>query len=71
MIVVPFLDNPVDVGNGSGDKERDGECRNVKSRSPKTDKDGVDYTKDGESPADAFKGDLSTRIGELVKDEAE
>lgn len=71
MIIVPFLDNPVDMGNGSSDKKRDSECRDVKARSPKADKDSVDDTKDGKSPADPIKDNLSTRIGELVKDEAE
>lgn len=70
MVVVPFFDNPIDVGNGNSDKERDSECWDVKARSPKTDKDSVDDTKNGEPPADAIKGDLFSRIGELVKDEA-
>jgi len=68
--MVPFFDNPVNVGNGSSDKERDSEGRDMKSRSRKADKDSIEDTKDGESPADAIKGDLSTRVSELVKDEA-
>jgi hypothetical protein len=71
VIVVPFLDNPVDVGNGSSDKERESKGRDIKAGSPKTNKESVEDTKDGESPTDAVKGDLSTHVGELVKDEAE
>ena len=70
MVVVLFLDNPIDVGNGDSDKERDSEGWDVKARSPKTDKDGVDDTKDSEPPPDAVKGDFFTRVGELVKDKA-
>ena len=70
MVVVLFLDNPIDVGNGGSDKERDNECWDVQSRSPKTDKDSVDDTKNSEPPADSIKGDLFTRVGELVKYEA-
>ena len=70
MVVVLFLDNPIDVGNGDSDKERDGEGWDVKARSPKTDKDSVDDPKNSEPPADALKGDLFTRVGELVKNEA-
>jgi len=71
MVVIALFNDPVDVGNGRRDKERDGECRDVKAGGPKTDKDGVDDTKDGEPPADALKGDLSARVRKLVKDEAE
>ena len=55
---------------GTSDKERDSEGWDVQARSPKTDKDSVDDTKNSEPPADAIKGDLFSRISELVKDEA-
>ena len=70
MVVVPFFDNPIDVGNGNSDEERDSKRWDVKAGSPKTDKDSVDDTKNSEPPADAIKGDLFSGIGELVKDEA-
>jgi len=63
VIVITFLDNPVDMGNSPSDKERDSKGGDVKVGGPKTDKDSVDDTKDGEAPADALNDHLSTRIG--------
>ena len=70
MVVIAFLDNPIGVRDSCGDKERDSECRDVKAGSPKTDKDGIEDAKDGESPANALNGDLSARVCKLVEDKA-
>jgi hypothetical protein len=68
---VVFLDDIVDVSHCGADKESKNESRDVMTRSPEVDVDGIEDGKERESPRDAIDNYSFTLREELVYDSTE